>query len=71
MDKKLEPFIAGFNLSGYRIGNAIVATVHNINGSHDTTKLKEWPEEVELAGNVYTLEDTIKGNDGFEEAIYC
>ena len=62
---KFKPFHAGFNLSGKRGEDG---KLHPF-GSGES--MDDWPLEIEWQGNVYCLEDVVKGNDGFEEGVYC
>lgn len=32
--------------------------------------MDEWPREVELFGRTYTLEEVVKGKDGYESGLY-
>ena len=64
---KIEDFkgaIAGFDLYGHRLKKNKIRL-----GNGEI--IKKWPDEVELLGVTYTLEDvTVCGEDGFENAVY-
>ena len=32
--------------------------------------IDDWPKEVRLFDNTYTLEDVVKGNNGYESGVY-
>ena len=63
-EEQLHAFLAGFDLGGKRLPNG---KLHAYLG--DIT-IDDWPEEVTLCGNTYTLEHVIKGNEGYEGAQY-
>lgn len=64
MNEKLKPFLAGFGLAGQRLKNG------KLQAYGHKCLLDDWPEEVELFGTTYTLENVIKGNDGYESGEY-
>jgi len=66
--EELKPFMAGFDLGGWRLADG---TLESSSGE----KLNEWPGVIELFGLEYELETVKPGNakDGktWENAIYC
>jgi hypothetical protein len=64
MNEQLKPFIAGFDLAGQRLANG------RLQAYGGKSEIDNWPEEVELFGTTYTLEDVIKGNNGYESGVY-
>mgnify|MGYP006288882691 CR=1 FL=1 len=65
MNEKLKPFLAGFDLVGRRLPNGRLQSY-----SFPKPEIDEWPEEVEMLGNTYTLDDVTKLDDGYESASY-
>jgi hypothetical protein len=65
MDEKLKPFVAGFNLAGQRLPNGKLQCY----GNRDSV-IDDWPQEVRLFDNNYTLEDVVKGVNGYESGVY-
>jgi hypothetical protein len=57
-------FLAGLSLSGQRQADGTLKSY--------TTDcvLDDWPAEVAMCGNIYTLENVIKGNNGYECGDY-
>jgi hypothetical protein len=66
MNENLKPFLAGFDLAGKRLSNGKLQCY----GHGDKTTIDDWPEEVELFGRTYTLENVIKGVEGYEAGVY-
>lgn len=66
MDENLKKFLAGFDLAGKRLKNGKLQSYGFQEGLMD-----DWPEEVKLFGNTYTLEEVIKGQDGYEAGVYA
>lgn len=64
MDEQLIGFFAGFDLAAQRQEDG---TLKPFGGG---ASISEFPEEVELFGNTYTLERVVKGNNGYESGIY-
>ena len=64
MNEELKPFIAGFDLAGQRLPNG------KLQCYGDQNVIDDWPEEVKLFGHTYTLENVIKGVDGYESGVY-
>jgi hypothetical protein len=64
MNEELKPFIAGFDLAGKRLPNG------KLQCYGDKNTIDDWPEEVELFGRTYTLENVIKGVEGYEAGVY-
>ena len=62
MNKKLGDFLAGFELCGIRLSNGTLAS--------EGTVIDEWPEEIEIFGNTYTLEEIIHSGGNHEIAQY-
>ena len=65
MDEKFKPFLAGFDLAGQRLPNGKLQCYHDGDAVID-----DWPQEVRLFDNTYTLEDVVKGVDGYESGVY-
>jgi hypothetical protein len=65
MDEKLKPFLAGFDLAGQRLPNGKLQCY----GNRDSV-IDDWPQEVRLFDNTYTLEDVVKGVNGYESGVY-
>jgi hypothetical protein len=65
MDEKFKPFVAGFNLAGQRLPNGKLQCY----GNRDSV-IDDWPQEVRLFDNTYTLEDVVKGVNGYESGVY-
>ena len=57
--------LAGFGLAGYR------QTDGSIKMSNSGRYINDWPEKITLLNDTFTLEEIIKGDDGFENAEYC
>lgn len=57
-------FLAGFDLAGQRQPNG------KLKAYLGDSVLDEWPDTVTLCGNTYTLEDVVKGDEGYESAVY-
>lgn len=64
-DELKKEFLGGFELVGQRQHNGKLVSYLG------DSKLNEWPEEVEMCGNVYTLEGVKKGKNGYESAMYA
>lgn len=56
--------IGGLDMGGYRQPDGAILIA--ISGTH----LPDWPKEVYLLGNIFTLEDVILGENSWENAIY-
>lgn len=65
MNEELKPFLAGFDLAGKRLPNGKLQCYGG------QTVIDDWPEEVQLFGNTYTLENVIKGVNGYESGDYA
>lgn len=65
MNEELKKFVAGFDLAGKRLPNGKLQSYFD-NG----VLLDDWPQEVKLFDNTYTLDYVNKGNDGYETGIY-
>ena len=65
MNEQLKPFLAGFDLAGQRLPNGKLQSFGFREGLLD-----DWPEEVVLFDSTYTLEEVIKGKDGYESGVY-
>lgn len=65
MNEQLKPFLAGFDLAGQRLPNGKLQSYGLKDGLMD-----DWPDEVELFGRTYTLEEVIKGKNGYESGVY-
>jgi hypothetical protein len=65
MNEQLKPFLAGFDLAGRRLPNGKLQSYGLKEGLMD-----DWPEEVELFGITYVLENVIKGEEGYESGVY-
>lgn len=69
MQEQLKPFIAGFDLAGKRLPNGkLESYLCDENGKR--LILDDWPQEVQLFSNTYTLEEVVKGTQGYESAVY-
>jgi hypothetical protein len=66
MNELLKPFLAGFDLAGRRLPNGKLEAYYSGEGC----VIDDWPEEIELFGNTYTLEEVIKGVEGYESGVY-
>ena len=66
MNEELKPFIAGFDLAGQRLPNGKLQCYSYGNQN----VINDWPKEVKLFGRTYTLENVIKGVDGYESGVY-
>jgi hypothetical protein len=65
MNEHLKPFLAGFDLAGRRLPNGKLQSYGLKEGL-----MYDWPEEVELFGITYVLENVIKGEEGYESGVY-
>ena len=65
MNEQLKSFVAGFDLAGKRLPNGKLESFLS-----DGALLDDWPQEVELFGNTYTLEEVVKGVNGYESGVY-
>lgn len=66
MNEKLKPFFAGFRLAGRRLDNGELECYGLINA-----RIDDWPTEVIMYGNTYTLENVTKGGGGYECGEYA
>lgn len=65
MDEQAKKdFLAGFDLAGQRLKNGLLKAYLG------ESTMKDWPKKVEMCGHVYTLEDVVYGEDGYESAEY-
>jgi hypothetical protein len=64
MDEQLKPFLAGFDLAGKRLPNG------KLQAYGYQTVMDDWPKEVKLFGNTYTLEEVVKGKECYESGVY-
>ena len=65
MNEQLKPFVAGFDLAGKRLPNGKLKSFWS-----GETLLDDWPQEVELFDTTYTLEEVVKGVNGYESGVY-
>jgi hypothetical protein len=65
-DETLSTFLAGFDLAARRTKDGKLVDLFK----GKAFPYSDWPEEIAIAGNVYTLEDVVKGDDGYESAMY-
>jgi hypothetical protein len=65
VNEQLKPFVAGFDLAGKRLPNGKLKSFWS-----DETLLDDWPQEVELFDTTYTLEEVVKGVNGYESGVY-
>jgi hypothetical protein len=63
-DIEKKHFLSGFYLAGQRQPNGTLKAYLG------DSVINNWPKEVEMAGNVYTFEYVVDGDDGYESAIY-
>lgn len=66
MDNTLQEFIAGFELAGRRAADGKIYPF-----GLATEPIDMWPETVRVFNHSYTLEQVVKGNDGYESAVYA
>lgn len=59
-----EGELAGFDLAGTRQSNGTI----KLWGSRRI--ITDWPEEIPMLGETYTLEYVTPGDDGHESAVY-
>ena len=64
MDENLKSFVAGFDLAGQRLPSG------KLKSYLSDSVIDGWPAEVELFGNVYTLETVGRGENGYESGVY-
>ena len=57
-------FLAGFDLAACRKDDG---KLHSYLGE---STIEDFPDEIEMFGNTYTLENVIKGENGYESAQY-
>lgn len=69
MYESLKPFLAGFDLAGKRLPDGNLES-YLYSPYPRKVIMKDWPKKVGLFGNTYTLEEIIKGNDGYESGLY-
>lgn len=60
-------FLAGFDLAGKRTSDG---KLQSFLYKDTHFPFNEWPREIEMCGNTYTLESIEKGIDGYESALY-
>lgn len=65
MNNDATQFLAGFDLSGRRMDDG------KLKSYHSNTVIDDCPKTLELLGHTYTLEEVVKGTNGYESAIYC
>ena len=63
--ESFRAFHAGFSLSAQRREDG------KLYPYGEGEPMDEWPEEIKLFGNVFGLEEVIKGENGFEEGSYA
>ena len=68
--KPKENDIAGFDLVGWRHSKEKLVIGATSKDDKKGTTMKNFPEEVSLNGNIYTLEYTKEQGDGLEWGIY-
>ena len=66
MKTELQPFMAGFTVAGRRNKDGKLESY-----IAEGALLDDWPEEVKLFGNTYTLEGINRGVDGYESGEYA
>ena len=66
IDLEILPFMAGFTVAGRRRDDGKLQS-YIVEGA----LLDDWPEEVKLFGNTYTLEGINRGVDGYESGEYA
>lgn len=64
-DNEKSSFLAGFDLAGQRKSDG------KLYAYISKSVIDEWPNELELMGNTYTLENIIRGENGYESAQYA
>ncbi len=64
-DTQIKHFLAGFDLAGKRLPNG------KLQAYLGESLLDDWPKEVTLGGNTYTLEEVDCGSEGYETALYA
>lgn len=70
MRDELLPFFAGLSLAGQRLPNGqLKGYIGNPTLQNQT--IDNWPDEIRLYHNTYTLENVIKGKNGYECAVYA
>ena len=65
LDLEIIPFIAGFTVAGRRRDDGYLESYIC------DQLLDDWPEEIKLFDNTYTLEGINKGVDGYESGEYA
>lgn len=76
MKNELRPFMAGFDLGGWKNNKTekIVPVGRGLDPDTTSQGLSEWPREIDLFGRTYTLEDvrdeSTRGEWTFQNAIY-
>jgi hypothetical protein len=57
-------FLADLSLAGQRQDDGTLKSYSS------ECVLDDWPLEVAMCGHIYTLENVIKGNNGYESGVY-
>ena len=65
LDLEIIPFVAGFTVAGRRRSDG------KLESYMCDQLLDDWPEEIKLFDNTYTLEGINKGVDGYESGEYA
>jgi|TARA_R110000851_G_scaffold330741_1_gene503934 hypothetical protein len=60
----ISAFFAGLELFGQRQPNG------TLKSDMSECVLDDWPDEVAMCGHIFTLENVIKGKEGYENAVY-
>lgn len=58
--------LAGFTLCGWKVRGG-----YHLGSATDNPMVEQFPEELELFGRVYTLEEINEFKNGFVNAEYC
>ena len=66
LEEALNGFFAGFDLVGRRTLEGKILS----HFSKKTFPFDEWPKEITMYGNTYTLEEIVYGINGYETAQY-
>jgi hypothetical protein len=59
-------FVSGLSLTGTRLSSGVIKCSSDLD-----VVIRDWPDEIQCAGNTYTLEQIHKFDNGLEQADYC
>ena len=71
VDLEVVPFFVGFGLAGRRRDDGKLEAVFGHGSVGFLPLLDDWPEEIRMFNNTYSLEEVVKGDLGMEWGEYA